>query len=254
MRIAGDLQAAVAGRLRDDRPRRRARCRTRCAPAITPRRGPLLASIAATARDALADVRRVLGILRRDGQAPPLTPAGDAPGTRRRAARAPEPPAAAADPPARRRRGGASHRRARARPAARRRRCSPAPRSSSRSPRRRRPAGRGADRRARSPRRCCGAAATRSPPAPRVLAAVAVQSALLDLDAFPVFDIAAVVCATYAIGAYAERRAAIAGLGVRRRGRGGHAAIFYPDGVVPRCSAASPPVDRRARRPRPPAS
>ncbi|MDP2712546.1 MAG: histidine kinase, partial [Solirubrobacteraceae bacterium] len=66
-----------------------------------------------------------------------------------------------------------------------------------------------------------------------VLGAVAVQSAVLDLDAFPAFDIAALVCATYAIGAHADRRAAIGGLVLAALGAATHAAVFYPAGIVP---------------------
>ena len=64
MRIAGDLHAAIAGRLQD------------IVVAADPERidRPTLATIASNARDALADVRRVLGILRRDGEAAPLAP------------------------------------------------------------------------------------------------------------------------------------------------------------------------------------
>ena len=72
-----------------------------------------------------------------------------------------------------------------------------------------------------------------------VLAAVAVQSAVLELDSFPVSDIGALMCAAYAIGAYAERRVAIAGLALLALGDVAHAAAFHPDGVAPRpCSAA----------------
>ena len=80
------------------------------------------------------------------------------------------------------------------------------------------------------------AAAVAPPPAGRaragVLAAIGLQSSLFDLDSFPLGDILAMVVATYAIGAYAERRWALAGLGLiaagartprsssrRRRGR-----------------------------------
>jgi signal transduction histidine kinase len=66
-----------------------------------------------------------------------------------------------------------------------------------------------------------------------VLAAIGLQSTLLDLDSFPLGDILAMVVATYAIGAYAERRSALAGLGLIAVGAGIHAAAFYPDGVVP---------------------
>jgi len=72
-RIAADLQSAIADGLHlivdqaqalPDRLRAQDHAAARA----------LLASIAATAREALADVRRVLGILRREGQAPRLAP------------------------------------------------------------------------------------------------------------------------------------------------------------------------------------
>ena len=46
-----------------------------------------------------------------------------------------------------------------------------------------------------------------------MLLAVALQSSLFDLDSFPLGDILAMVVATYAIGAYAERRRALGGAG-----------------------------------------
>ena len=69
--------------------------------------------------------------------------------------------------------------------------------------------------------------------APAVLAAMSVQSALLGLESFPVGDILAMICATYALGAYADRRWALAGLAVTAAGAALHAAVFYPEGVVP---------------------
>jgi signal transduction histidine kinase len=197
------------------------------------------ASIAATARDVLDDVRRVLGILRREGDAPRLAPPV-APGEAAPAAR-PDPPSSVAP--------AAEH---------------GAPRPGSR----RRPfAAGGAD-----PRRLdrllvallfagaeielavqagpdqhafaafSGALITapllwrRRQPVPvfaAVLGAVAVQSAVLGLDTFPAFDIATLVCATYAIGAHAERRLALAGLGLAAIGAVAHAAAFYPTGILP---------------------
>ena len=65
-----------------------------------------------------------------------------------------------------------------------------------------------------------------------VLAAIALQSLLLDLSAFPLADMAAVVCAAYAVGAHAGRRASILGLALTGAAAGAHAAIFYPDGVI----------------------
>ena len=65
-----------------------------------------------------------------------------------------------------------------------------------------------------------------------VLAAIVFQSATVSLDAFPLSDIAGVVCATYAIGAYSGRRAAVVGLALGALAAGIHAAIVYPDGVL----------------------
>jgi signal transduction histidine kinase len=62
---------------------------------------------------------------------------------------------------------------------------------------------------------------------------IAVQSALLDLDSFPLTDMVSVTCAAYAIGAFASRGAATAGLALAAALAGAHAAAFYPDGVVP---------------------
>ena len=73
MRIAGDLQAAVADRL-EEIVRQARQLSRRLAAADSAPPHELIASIAASAREALADVRRVLGILRRDGQAPRLEP------------------------------------------------------------------------------------------------------------------------------------------------------------------------------------
>jgi len=225
MRIAGDLEAAIAGRLQEvvhgaDALPAHLRAGDHAAART------LLASIATSARDALGDVRRVLGILRRQGEAPPLTPT------------APEPPTAAGDGVA-----------AATRPAAPRRLDAP------------RIAARTLDRLVVGAV-LAGAALELAFAAPAgerlvaiatavpiavpllwrrrrplvagaaVLAGIALQSTLLDLDAFPISDIAAVVCAMYAIGAYSTRRTSIAGLGVAVAGVTAHAAIFYPDGVV----------------------
>ena len=229
MRIAGDLQRAIAGRLRDIAARADAVPDTLRAGDTAAARAAL-AHIAATARDALADVRRVLGILRRDGQAAPRTPSVTRPGTAAAPAY-PEPPAAAADPPGDRRRGAlrigerAADRLAAGAvlaglalelvltvPAGDRvlAALTAVPVAAALLPRRRHPLAAGA----------------------ALLAALAVQSTLLDLDEFPVLDIAAVVLATYAIGAYTGRRFAIAGLAGAVAGAAVHAAIFYPDGIV----------------------
>ena len=227
MRIAADLQAAVADRLREiSREAGELSARLTAGEHDAARR--LLASIAAGAREALADVRRVLGILRRDGEAPRLAPPAPTPDVR-----------ATADT------------RAATVPAA------PAPHDAAEpalgDPRRldrllvavllagawielltTAPAG---DR----PFAALIAALMvapllwrRSHPVPAalaVLAAVAVQSAVLELDSFPVSDIGALTCGAYAIGAYAERRVAIAGLALFALGDVAHAAAFYPDGV-----------------------
>ena len=64
-----------------------------------------------------------------------------------------------------------------------------------------------------------------------VLAAVALQSAILGLDAFPATAAIGLIAASYAIGAYAERREAIAGAALLAAGLAGHAAAFHPDAV-----------------------
>jgi len=264
VRIASDLQAAIAGGLQDivdqahELPSRLQSGEHAAARAM-------LASIAATARAALGDVRRVLGILRRDGQPPRLTPP------------AADPLAGAADDavspdaPA----GSREERSVSAaapvgidddRPAPSDAAAADAPAGSERS------AGQwthpvgvrsaaaldrllvalvlaGAEVElatvAAAGDRVAAALSGALIAAPllwrrrrplvvgaAVLAAVTFQSATVELDAFPLSDIAAVVCATYAIGAYAERRAAIAGLALAALGAGIHAAIVYPDGVV----------------------
>ena len=225
MRIAGDLEAAIAGRLQeivhgaDALPRasgpattpRRARC-WRASPRAPATRSPTCAgcsaSCAGTAR------RRPSRPRRRSRPVPPAW--------RGSPARAPPPRAGS------RRRGSASG----ARPAARRRPVRGRGARARVHRRDRRPAGAiatdGADRRAAA----VAPAPARSSPPPPCSPPIALQSTLLDLDAFPVFDIAAVVCATYAIGAYAERRTALAGLAFAVAGVGVHAAVFYPEGVV----------------------
>jgi signal transduction histidine kinase len=226
MRIAGDLQAAIAGGLREIAANADALPDHLRAGDHTGARA-LLARSATTAREALADVRRVLGILRREGQPRRL-----------------DPPTTALDlaPPAPA--DGAAHelvRRDRVRlPAL-------APATVDRVLAAAvlvgvelelafvAPAG---DRlvaalagvliaapllwRRRYPRLAFAG----------VLGAVALQNALVDLEAFPVSDIAAVVCATYAIAAYADRGAAVAGLVLALAGTAAHSAVFYPDGVV----------------------
>ena len=208
----------------------------------------MLASIAATARDALGDVRRVLGILRRDGEARRLTPPVADP-----LARVDDPAGSPADQPDPARNAAEDPQRAAGVPAAGARRSSIGSLRELAGPALDRliaaavligaetelasvaPAG---DRAAAA---LSGALIAvpllwrrRAPllAGAAVLAAVVFQSATVSLDAFPLSDIAAVVCATYAIGAYSERRAAVTGLALGALGAGVHAAIVYPDGVV----------------------
>jgi signal transduction histidine kinase len=70
------------------------------------------------------------------------------------------------------------------------------------------------------------------PVALAVLVAVGIQSTVLRLDSFPVANIATLICASYAIGAFTERRTAVAGLALFALGDALHAAVFYPDGIV----------------------
>ena len=65
-----------------------------------------------------------------------------------------------------------------------------------------------------------------------VLAAIAVQSTLLGLDRFPIFDMAAITCAAYAIGAHAERDRAFVGLALLALGSAAHSAVFHPDAIA----------------------
>jgi len=250
MRIAADLHAAVADGLslivRQARELQRLQSAGEHAAA-----GELFARIAAASREALADVRRVLGVLRHDGEAPRLAPptadAGDGLAKATATATAGKPAISPVAPAP----GGAA------------------------------PAGAGIDRRRRwsrwSPRQAARdtldrmlvaailvaaeielavtapgdklalaaliAVAIVSPllwrrrrpelVAGAVLGAAAVQSAAVGLDAFPVASIAALICASYGVGAYSERRMAIAGLVLFTLGAAAHAAVFYPDGVVP---------------------
>jgi signal transduction histidine kinase len=64
------------------------------------------------------------------------------------------------------------------------------------------------------------------------LAAVTLQSAVLGLDAFPAVDIVALMCVSYAVGAHAERRVAVAGVVLVALGVTVHAAIFHPDAIA----------------------
>ncbi|MGH2948938.1 MAG: histidine kinase, partial [Solirubrobacteraceae bacterium] len=206
MRIAADLQGAIAGSLREiaadagDVPGRlaaseHAEVRER------------LAGIASTAREALADVRRVLGVLRRDPEVPWV--AEDS---------SPEPPRGRRSPiaPAWSDRVlvavllvGAEIELA-LRTDSLLAALTPVAIVAPLLLRRRRPV--------------TGALA--------VLAAIALQSTLLGLEPFPVADGAALVCAVYAIGAYAERRRAIAGIALVALGDAVHAAVFNPEAVA----------------------
>jgi signal transduction histidine kinase len=66
-----------------------------------------------------------------------------------------------------------------------------------------------------------------------VLAAIAVQSTIVEPDRFPVSGIAAMVCATFSLGAHAALRTAATGLAIAALGAGVHAAVFYPGGEPP---------------------
>jgi signal transduction histidine kinase len=225
MRIAIDLQVAVADRL-NEIVRQASTLPRRLAADEHAGAHELLAGIAASAREALADVRRVLGILRRDGEAPLAPPAPTRPTAPAPDARVPT--AASSDP----------------RPA--------------------RPwhvPARSVDRllvavllvgaelelaiRATSGDRAFAAVSAvaivapllwrRDRPVPvalAVLVAVGIQSTVLRLDSFPVANIATLICASYAIGAFTERRTAVAGLALFALGDALHAAVFYPDGIV----------------------
>lgn len=66
-----------------------------------------------------------------------------------------------------------------------------------------------------------------------VLAAVAFQTLTLDPDAFPATSIVAVVCASYAIGSHTDSTTAAAGLLAFAAGTGLHAALAHPDALAP---------------------
>jgi signal transduction histidine kinase len=230
IRIATDLQTAVGEGL-SEIVRQAGELPDRLADADRAAAQALLTNIAERGREVLADVRRVLGVLRHDGQPAPLAPTVAGPGS----LGAPV-PAASKDTTA----------------------AVPAPRGA--------PPGA-----ARGERRLDGllvatlllgaeielavAASTRNhllaaltavaivapllwrrrrpvAVAAGVLAAVAVQSTVLGLDAFPVVDIVALMCASYAVAAHAERRLAVGGLGLVALGVTVHAVIFHPDAVA----------------------
>ncbi len=240
VRITGDLQELVADGLAAIIERARALAPLLRSDGDHAQAPAAFAAIAATARDVLDDVRRVLGILRREGDArqlaPPMTPA-EAARPNPTGAQTPVVPARDVPEP----RGGR---------------------------RRRRLATDGTDPRlldrllvvlllagseielaVQAPADERGLAALtavlitlpllwrRRQPVlvfATVLGAVAIQSTVLGLDTFPAFDIASLVCATYAIGAHAaDRRLAIAGVALAATGAVAHAAVFYPRGIVP---------------------
>ena len=210
MRIAADLQAAVADRL-GTLVEQAGTLRRRLAADDEPGARELLAGIAGSAREALADVRRVLGILRRDDQAPRLEPPA-----RPAAAIVPAPAAAASAAP------GADSAPAPARDAWLRH-----PRTWS---------ARQVDRLLVLAVLACAALELQLSAAPgdrafaalsavtiavpllwrrrypipvalAILGAVGLQSAVLQLDSFPGSDAVALICASYAIAAHSPRRA-----------------------------------------------
>ena len=229
MRIAADLRAVVSGSLT---------AILRDAEALPGRLGAhegaaaraLFAGIAGRAREALADVRRILGVLRH-GSPAPLGPG--APPEATAAERAAAPPTAPATAPA----------------------AVPPPQRTARRARRHDLAlvaallaGAELELAFAAPAGDLPLAAVsavlivaplmwrrRAPVAVAlaVLAAVALQSAVLRLDAFPVADSFALISASYAVGAHAGRRAAVAGLAALVAGLAAHAAVFHPDGVAP---------------------
>jgi signal transduction histidine kinase len=224
MRIATDLETAVADRLaRIVEAARELPGRLAAEDHAVARER--LVAIAGSAREALADVRRVLGILRREGTAPLAPPAAAPPPAR--PVPAPLPDVEPADP-------------------------APPPVSIS---------ARGVDRllvgvlllgaqvelalRTSGADRAFAAVSAvaivapllwrRRRPVPAalaVLAAVAVQSTVLRLEPFPASDIATLMCAGYAVGAHAQRRAAVLGLALLVIGEAVHAALFHPGSVA----------------------
>jgi signal transduction histidine kinase len=254
MRIAADLEAAVAVRL-DEVMRLTPALREHIAAEEAVAARALLQRVADASREALADVRRVLGVLRRDGEEPQRapqrrTPAPDA------GAPAPDPGAPAngvavanvAAPSA----AGVAVAHVTAAPAE----------AGGTVMRRDDPPGvdwlgrvlaaavlvgaqvefalreSGGDHLAGALTAVAVAAPLlwrrRRPVAAAlaILAAVALQSVLLRPQYFPAADGAALVCAAYAIGAYANRRDAIVGIGVLAIGEAAHALAFHPQAVA----------------------
>jgi signal transduction histidine kinase len=235
-RIAADLRLAVAGGLEHIAAEAAAlRAELPTAKDAAQR----LARIAATARTALADVRRVLGVLRHEGAerrlAPPAAPAPLAaaavPATSEATAAPPTPAAvaAAAAPGAR---GAVPTRNAQVRPAVVDAVLAAAVvvvtgaelaiSESLAVALTALPVAAPLLLRRRAPLATAGA----------VLAAIALQSALATPESFPLGDMLAMVAASYAIGAYATRRTAVTGALLLAAGVAAHAAIVYPDGVI----------------------
>jgi signal transduction histidine kinase len=277
-RIAADLRLAVAGGLReivDEAGALRAALERGPAPGA----GERLAAIAATARTALADVRRVLGVLRHEGDARRLAPPAATvhapaaagvpePSGSSGAAGVPEPSGSsgAAGVPEPSGSSGAAG--------------VPEPSGSSGAAGVSPPSGGPAALRAGPPPALVGAASQRPAPAlvdaalaaavalavavelalteslaaaltalpvalpllarrraplaaaAGVLAAIALQSALVSPGSFPLGDMLAMVAASYAVGAHAERRRAVGGVLALAAGVAAHAAVVYPDGVI----------------------
>ena len=196
-----------------------------------------LADIAGTARAALGDVRRVLGVLRHDGEAPRLAP----PRTDSRSAGA-----ALRGPPPRR----ASRRAARVR-----RRAARAGREALADRllaggrvRRRRDRARDLGARGRAPLTAVAIAAPllwrRRRPlavAAAVLVAIGLQSSLLDLDSFPLGDILAMVVRDLRDRRVRRAAPGAGGAGADRRGRRGpRRGLLSGRRACPRCWAAWP--------------
>ena len=252
MRIAADLHAAVADGLGLIVSQAQELPRLLAGQEHAAARG-LFAKIAGDSREALADVRRVLGVLRHDGEAPRLAP----PAAARGAAVAPQtlqtpqmpqtpqttqtPQMPAPEPQAPQTGLGATARRGRSWRAASRDTLDRAlvavllvaaelELALTVAP----------DKRALGALTAVAIAVPlrwrRERPtlvAGAVLAAVALQSVAVGPDSIPICDIVALICASYAVGAYAGRRTAIAGLVLFTLGAGLHAAVFYPEGVLP---------------------
>jgi signal transduction histidine kinase len=220
VRIAADLQAAIAGGL-DAIAAQAGELPGRLREGDADGARALFGSTSAIARGALADVRRVLGILRRDGQGASRSPHDPDPLARFTVHR-PAAPATAVDPP---------------RPPLL------APRTGDLLV-----AGGVLAGGALELGLGEGAAAAFTavpvalplllrrraavPGALLVVAGIALQSLLVDPASFPLSCMAAVVCAAYAVGAHAGRTASVAGLALFAGAVVAHAAVVHPDGVL----------------------